>query len=1064
MKRKLMLLMTCLFIGIGLVNAQVSKVTGNVTSDEDGLPVVGASVLVKGTTVGTVTDIDGNFTLSNVPSSAETLVISFIGLESQEVKIQPVVKVVLHSDSEVLDEVVVTAMGISREKKALAYAVQDVKGEELTQAASTSLSSALQGKVSGVDITPSSGMPGASSQIVIRGVRSFTGDNTPLYVVDGMPISSASDIDTDSRNTGSVAGADFANRAVDLDPNDIESINILKGQAASALYGMRASNGVIVITTKSGKNATKGKPNITFNTNLSFDKVSTLPEFQKEYAQGSGGVYSPYASTAWGPKIADLANDATYGGNTDNAYTQQYGKHEGMYYVPQRANAGLDPWAVPQAYDNAKEFFNTGVSWSNNVNVSQAFDKGNYSFSLGNSMSEGIIPNTGMDRYNVKLNAMANLTENWTTGFSGNFITSKIRKQSSGNEGVIATVYGAPSSYDFNGIPSHVDGDPYTQNNYRSSTFNNAYWATENNSFIERSQRFFGNAYVQYKSNFGTDNHTLTAKYQLGADAYSTIYSDNYGYGDSYYPTGYSRQDDYQITEMNSLLTVTYDWKINADFDFSLMYGNEWVDKTTRVTTAQGYNFNFPGWNNIGNATTFQAGQSTTKKRTVGNFGNLSLSWKNMLYLNATVRNDVVSSMPRGNRSFTYPSVSLGWIFTELPFLKANQVLTFGKIRGSYAEVGMAGEYIENLYVTPAYGGGFSAGTPIQYPFGSVTSYVPYYRIYDPNLKPQNTKSYEIGLDLAFWHGLVSLNYTYSRQNVKDQIFAVPLSTSTGYSEMVTNGGAIHTNAHEITLTVNPVNKKNVYWDFGFNFSKIDNYVDKLADGVESIMLGGFVTPQVRASIGDKFPVIYGTSYLRNDEGEIVVDENGLPQAGAPGVIGKISPDFRLGFNTTLELYKFRLSAVFDWKQGGQMYCGTMGVLDYYGVTQRSADYRNKSEFLFEKPAVKQNADGTYSPNDITIKGENAYDYFNAMNSIDEASVYDNSFIKLREISLSYPVLDKKFLHITANVFARNILIWSELPGLDPEATLGNNNMAGAFERFSLPGSSSYGFGLTFKF
>ena len=990
--------------------------------------------------------------------------ISFIGLESQEVKIQPVVKVILRSDSEQLDEVVVTAMGISREKKALAYAVQDVKGEELTQAASTSLSSALQGKVSGVDITPSSGMPGASSQIVIRGVRSFTGDNTPLYVVDGMPISSASDIDTDSRNTGSVAGADFANRAVDLDPNDIESINILKGQAASALYGMRASNGVIVITTKSGKNATKGKPNITFNTNLSFDKVSTLPEFQKEYAQGSGGVYSPYASTAWGPKIADLANDATYGGNTDNAYTQQYGKHEGMYYVPQRANAGLDPWAVPQAYDNAKEFFNTGVSWSNNVNVSQAFDKGNYSFSLGNSMSEGIIPNTGMDRYNVKLNAMANLTENWTTGFSGNFITSKIRKQSSGNEGVIATVYGAPSSYDFNGIPSHVDGDPYTQNNYRSSTFNNAYWATENNSFIERSQRFFGNAYVQYKSNFGTDNHTLTAKYQLGADAYSTIYSDNYGYGDSYYPTGYSRQDDYQITEMNSLLTVTYDWKINADFDFSLMYGNEWVDKTTRVTTAQGYNFNFPGWNNIGNATTFQAGQSTTKKRTVGNFGNLSLSWKNMLYLNATVRNDVVSSMPRGNRSFTYPSVSLGWIFTELPFLKANQVLTFGKIRGSYAEVGMAGEYIENLYVTPAYGGGFSAGTPIQYPFGSVTSYVPYYRIYDPNLKPQNTKSYEIGLDLAFWHGLVSLNYTYSRQNVKDQIFAVPLSTSTGYSEMVTNGGAIHTNAHEITLTVNPVNKKNVYWDFGFNFSKIDNYVDKLADGVESIMLGGFVTPQVRASIGDKFPVIYGTSYLRNDEGEIVVDENGLPQAGAPGVIGKISPDFRLGFNTTLELYKFRLSAVFDWKQGGQMYCGTMGVLDYYGVTQRSADYRNKSEFLFEKPAVKQNADGTYSPNDITIKGENAYDYFNAMNSIDEASVYDNSFIKLREISLSYPILDKKFLHITANVFARNILIWSELPGLDPEATLGNNNMAGAFERFSLPGSSSYGFGLTFKF
>ena len=1059
--KKLTYLLFCLFLGIGLANAQTTKVTGTVISADDNEPIIGASIVVKGTMVGTVTDFDGAFSL-DVPSSAKTLVISYVGMKSQEVSVKPVINILLNSDTQNIEEVVVTAMGISKEKKALGYAVQDVKGDDLTRAASTSISSALQGKVSGVDITPSSGMPGASSQITIRGVRSFTGDNTPLYVIDGMPIASAADIDTDKRNTGSVAGADFANRAVDLDPNDIESINILKGQAASALYGMRASNGVIVITTKSGKNARKGKPSITFTSNLAFDKVSTLPEFQKEFAQGSG-TFSPTSSLAWGPKISDLANDPNYGGNMDNTYTQQYGKHEGMYYVPQRAAAGLDPWATPRAYDNAKNFFNTGVSWSNNVNVAQAFDKGNYSFSLGNNTTEGIIPNTGMDRYNAKLNATANLSEHWTTGFSGNFVTSKIRKQSAGNEGVVATIYGSPSSYDFNGIPSHVDGDPYTQNNYRPTTFNNAYWASENNSFVERSQRFFGNAYTQYKTQFG-ENHILTAKYQLGADAYSTIYSDNYGYGDKSYSSGYSRQDSYHINEMNSLFTLNYDWKITPELDLNVLYGNEFVNKSTRITTGEGYNFNFPGWTHIGNATTFQANQSTTKKRTVGNFGNFALSWKNMLYLNATVRNDIVSSMPRGSRSFTYPSVSLGWIFTELPALKDNNILTFGKIRGSYAEVGMAGDYVDNLYYTPGYGGGFSAGTPIQYPFGSTTAYIPYYKIYDPNLKPQNTKSYELGLDLTFLNGLVSVNYTYSRQNVKDQIFEVPLSTSTGYSSMVTNGGAIHTNSHEITLTVKPIEKKNIYWDFGFNFSKIDNYVDELAEGVNSIMLGGFVTPQVRAGIGDKFPVIYGSGYLRNDAGQIIVDENGLPQAGEPQVIGKVSPDFRLGFNTTFELYKFRLSAVLDWKQGGQIYSGTMGVLDYYGVTQRSADYRKMSEFLFEKPAVKQNADGSYSPNDIKIKGENAYDYFNAMNAIDEASVYDNSFIKLREISLSYPVFEKSYLNITASVFARNILLWSQLPGLDPEATLGNNNMAGAFERFSMPGSSSYGFGLTFKF
>ena len=337
-----MFLMTFLFIGIGLVTAQTSRVTGLVTSEEDGQPVVGASILVNGTTLGTITDIDGKFTITNVPSSAKTLRVSYVGMISQDVSIKPgVIKVVLKSDAKALDEVVVTAMGISREKKALGYAVQDVKSDQLTQAANSNLAGALQGKVSGLDVKPSSGMPGASSQITIRGARSFSGDNTPLYVIDGMPVTSTPDVSTDIQNNGSVSGADFANRAVDIDPNDIESINILKGQAASALYGIRASNGVIIITTKSGKGLEKGKPQVSFSSNVSFDVVGRLPEFQKTYAQGSGGKFSPTSGTSWGPKISELPNDATYGGNTDNKYTQQYGKQQGKYYVPQRASAGL---------------------------------------------------------------------------------------------------------------------------------------------------------------------------------------------------------------------------------------------------------------------------------------------------------------------------------------------------------------------------------------------------------------------------------------------------------------------------------------------------------------------------------------------------------------------------------------------------------------------------------------------------------------------------------------------------------------------------------------------------
>lgn len=1065
MKKKLTSVLLFLALSMGIASAQTSKVTGKVVGD-DGEPVIGASIIVKGTTVGTVTDFDGNFVL-DVPGNGKHLVISYIGMKSQEVGVSPNVNVKLLADTQNLDEVVVTAMGISKEKKALGYAVQDVKSDELTQGANTNLAGALQGKVSGIDIASSSGMPGASSKIQIRGARSFTGDNSPLYVIDGMPIASTADVNTDVMNNGSVGGSDYANRAVDLDPNDIESINILKGQAASALYGMRASNGVIVITTKSGKGARKGKPQISFNTNLSFDKVSTLPELQNEYGQGLGGEYDPISGFSWGPAISDLANDPKYGGNVQNDYTKG-GLRQGQYYVPQRAAAGLDPWATPGAYDNARDFFKTGVTWSNAVNVAQSFDKGNYSFSLGNATSNGIVPSTGMDRYNVKLSGEAQLHANWTTGFNGNFVTSKIKKQGTANDGVTATVFTAPISYDMAGIPAHMADDPYIQNPFRNNWIDNGYWACDNNSFTERSQRFFGNAYLKYSTKFGTDNHKLDVKYQIGDDAYTTNYSDIYGYGTTSYANGYASEYGFTVNEMNSLLTMTYNWNINEDFVFDALLGNELVDKRITNTQAVGYAFNFPGWNHLNNASKYNSSHEYKKKRTVGNFASLSLAWKNMLYLNVTGRNDIVSSMPRNNRSFFYPSVSLGWVFTEVEALK-NNVLTFGKLRASYAEVGMAGDYVPSYYYTPSYGGGFFQGNPIMYPINNNMAYTPYFVVYDPNLKPQNTKSYEIGADLTFLNGLFSLNYTFSRQNVKDQIFEVPLAGSTGIQSMMMNGGKMHSNVHELTLGISPVDTKDFKLDFAFNFSKIDNYVDELAPGVESIMLGGFVTPQVRAGIGDKFPVIYGNSYLRDNAGNVVVDENGIPQGSEPRVIGSVSPDFRLGFNTNIELYKFRLAAVFDWKQGGQMYCGTMGEQNFYGVSKLSAESRNSERFYPNYNAVVQTGTDNegkpiYSPYTDGVEGKNAYDYYAASRGIDESYIQNNSFLKLREISLSYPVFKKDQINVNVNVFARNIIVWSELKGFDPEATQGNNNMSGAFERFSLPGTSSYGFGVNVNF
>lgn len=1048
--RRLTFLLLCLFIGIGL-SAQ-TRVTGTVLSTEDGQPVIGAAVVVKGTTTGTVTDYDGKFQLS-VPTGGKFLTISFMGMDAQEVAVQPTVLVRLSAHTEALSEIVVVALGISKEKKALGYAVQDVKGDALTKGANTSLAGALQGKVAGVEITSGSGMPGASSKLTIRGSRSFTGDNTPLYVIDGMPVASTSDIGTGN----SVTGTDFANRAVDIDPNDIESINVLKGQAASALYGLRASNGVIVITTKSGKGMAKGKAQVSFSSNLAFDVISRTIETQTKYAQGSAGVFNPMASTSWGPRISELPNDSRYGGNVANDLNGGT-LRQGQYYVPQRANAGLDPWVTPQVYDNIGDFFGTGVNWSNSVNVAQAFDKGSYSFTLGNTTQDGIVPGTGMDRYNAKLVAEARLTDNWTTGFSGNFVNSKINKMPTANNGLVATIYPAPPSYDLKGIPSSYAGNPYKQNTYRSTGgFNAAYWAVDNVEFTEKNNRFFGNAYANYKTNFNTKNHTLNVKYQMGADAYTTNYSDVWGYGHAN-GLGLVENQGVSSTTFNSLATAAYNWKISTNWAVDALLGSELVHQNFDSHYQYGADFNFAGWNHINNTVTQQTQDTYRQNRTVGFFGSVSASYRGILYMNATGRNDFVSTMPRGSRSFFYPSVSAGLVLTELEPLK-NDVLTFAKIRGSYAEVGQAGTYYPAFYSIPSYGGGFSSGTPIIYPIDKVSAYIQSNTVYDPNLKPQNTQSYEVGADLVFLNGVVSANYTFSRQNVKDQIFPVPLPASTGSGSFITNGGRVHTNAHELTLDVTPIRKKNIEWSFGMNWSKIDNYVDELAPGVESIFLGGFVTPQVRAGIGEKFPVIYGASYLRDDKGNLIVDSKGLPQAGESKVIGSIAPDFIMGFNTQLMVYGVRISAVFDWKQGGQMYSGTTGLMDFYGMSKVT---ENRETMKFVVPGVK--ADG--SKNDVEISGaNNIQGYYSRLNDIDESMIYNNSYLKLRELSVSYPVVKTKALSVDLNVFARNLLLWTNLEGgIDPESSQGNTNMAGAFERFSLPQTSSYGFGLNFKF
>lgn len=1057
MKQKLLSLFFVLTCLIGLAYAQNRQVEGRITASTDGTPLGGVSVSVVGLSTSTQSDASGYYVIT-VPVGG-TINYSYIGHMAQRVKFtnQSVIDIQLATEDNALEEVVITAMGVSTQKRALTNATQELKAEVLVQAANNNLATAIQGKVSGVEVTPSSGMPGASAKITIRGSRSFTGNNTPLYVVDGMPISSTADESTNN----SVTGTDYATRGLDIDPNDIERINILKGQAASALYGMRASNGAIIITTKSGKGAEKGKAKITFNTNVAFDRVAVLPKLQSVYAQGVNATYNPTASGSWGPLIEKLNLDPIYGGDTDNVNTQRDGKKTGMYYVPQRAAAGLNPWVKPRRYSNIKNFLQTGATYTNSLNVLQGFEKGHYAFSLGSTNSKGIIPSMGLDRYNAKLAAEVKLTDNWKTGFTGNFVHSKLTKSTGANDGIVATLYPAPPSYDLKGIPSHFKNDPFKQNNYRAGAFDAAYWSVENNVFSESNQRFFGNGYTEYSTNF-TENQKLTLRYQLGVDSYTTNYTDLFGYG---HANGRGQVKNFHVssTELNSLTTATYNLTEIPNLTVDVLVGNEVVDRQRRRDEDQGFNFNFSGWNTINNASIYLGKQSLRNYRSFGLFGNLAFGFKNMLFLNLTGRHDIVSAMPRNNRSFFYPSISAGFVFTEVEQLKGD-VLTFGKLRASYAEVGQAGDYYASYYAVPTYNGGFSSGTPMVYPYDGLTSFTKYTILYDPELRPQNTKAIEIGTDLTFLQGWIDLSYTFSRQDVKDQIFEAPLAGSSGFSAMVTNGGKIHTNAHELTLNVIPFRKARLKWSFAFNFTKIDNYVDALKEGLESIFLGGFTDPQVRAGLHDKFPVIYGSSYLRNNAGQIVVNSSGMPQVGPEKVIGQVAPDFLLGFNTHLEYKKIRLAAVLDWKHGGQMYHGTAGLLDLYGVTQKSADWRTFGKFLFEEPAVKEMSTGKYEPNDLYIDAEMANDYFVAKNGISESSIFGTSFVKLRELSLGYPLFTSQKFKVDIHAFARNIILWSELKGFDPEVSQGNTNMSGAFERFSLPGTSSFGCAVKLNF
>ena len=1056
MEKRLFMFLAGLFLSIGMAVAQ-TQVTGTVVSGEDGEPIVGASVKVSGTKTGTITDVDGKFAL-NVPEGTK-LVVTYLGMLPKTVNasVSGAMKIKLDPDNKVLDEVVVTAMGITREKKALGYASQVLDAKDLNTSGTSSLASAMQGKLTGVDIRTSSGAPGASAQIVIRGARSFDGNNTPLYVVDGMPISSTPDFSTKE----SVTGADNASRTIDLNPDDIESINVLKGQAASALYGIRASNGVILITTKRGSKGST-KPVITFSTDLSAQTLSRKFEHQDVYAQGTTlSKYNPNTSMSWGPKIADLANDATYGGNTNNKYTNgDLTSHAGMYYNPKYAAAGLSGWATPQTHDNVGDFFKTGFTQNSTFNISQRKNDVSYSFSVSDTYQKGVIPSTGMTRTGARGAVDWKVNDQWKTGFSANYSSVKIKSAPGANSGIVNVVYSAPAEYDLKGTPYHKPGDPTSQILFRATNFNNPYWWADNDEYSQHTNRVFGNAYAEYspKLNWGK-NYKIVFREQAGIDMYTSNDSEIAEVGSAKNTKGEVENYGTQNNIFNNLLTANFTakWGANEEWDFGFVLGNEFNHQYRRKWDYDGTGLAFYGQPTIGNTSSMDAHSDYhIQERTVGVFGQMSLSWMDMLFLTVTGRNDVVSTMPRGNRSFFYPSVSLGWIFTELPALKENHVLSYGKLRLSYAQVGQAGQFYNNYMYVPTYGSGMYVYTPISYPLGGAKGYAPYYVKFDENLKPQNTSNWETGIDLGLFKNRVRVEYTLSYQDVRNQIFDVPTAGTTGYQALRTNAGQMTTLSHELSVNASVIDHANYGLDLGVNFTKITNKVKKLADGVESIMLGGFVEPQVRAQAGYTYPNIYGKAFKRTEDGQLLLNANGLPQGTAASVnLGECTPDFNMGFNLRAHYKQLSLSATMDWQKGGCMYNGTLLTMNYFGASKASLPYH---EGTMVAEGINE---ATGQKNTVQVSKQQ---YYMAYNDVTEAGIFDTSFLKLRDVTLSYQFPKFAGINLSVYGFARNILLWAKLPGLDPESSQGNGNMSGYFERYSIPNSSSFGGGFKIAF
>jgi len=1039
-------------------SAQSLKVSGVVTEKSGGHPIPGVSITIKGSSGGTQTNGDGRFSIN--AKTNDILRIVYLGYTTQEIKVTGEtadLNVALEETQNALNEVVVTALNITKEKKSLGYAVQELKSSDISEAKESNLVNALAGKVAGVQITNSQGDMG-SSRIIIRGETSISGNNQPLFVIDGVPVDN-------TQNLGTAGSRDFANTISDINSEDIESMSVLKGPNAAALYGSRAAAGVVLITTKKGKSG-KGV-GININSNTTFSTLLTLPDYQNSYGQGSNGQFS-YVDGK--------------GGGVNDGVDESWGPRLNGQLIPQYYSGGV---AVPFVAhpDNVRDFFNTGRTLNNGISFSGAGDKFDYRLSYNNLDQTGVVPNSSQSKNSFLFSSSYKITPKLTLNAFANYVNSSADNlPGSGGKRATSTMLQFIWSGRQVDIPQLSNYRDASGNviNWNNNYYSNPYFMAYENTVGQVRDRLIGNVELNYKIIDG-----LSANFRTGNDNYTDRRKIKIAYGTNGTPYGSYEEDTYTFNENNTEGRLDYTKKLNQDFNLDVLLGGNIRTTTFEENDQKAPKLAVNGLYTLSNSRDpLISSNIYSKQKVYSAFSSAQLGFRNYAYLNVTARNDWSSTLPAANRSYFYPSVNGSLILSELFDIKSD-VLSFAKLRGGWSKVGKdASPYqLINTY-------GFIA------PFNSNPQQYANAVDLNADLKPETTKSTEAGFELGLFKNRVRFDFSVYNTNSINQILSLDVSTATGYSSKLVNGGTINNKGLETQLGFTPIKTKEFTWDINTNFSSNKSRVKSLYGNIQSYVLGSDGTVQVLASVGQSYGTIFGTAYARDASGNIIVSADGTPAISpSKKVLGKYTPDWIGGITNSFTYKGINLSVLVDAHVGGKIFSGTNQTGTYTGVLATTLAGRGTENggisyyYPGNSSANKavRIAAGTIAPGGATVYDDGmifkgvlangtanstiipAQEYYKGIYNADEAFVYNATYVKLREVKLGY-TLPQRWIKstglqsATVSLVGRNLLIiHKEVPNIDPETAFNTGNGQG-LEDLTLPTVRTVGFNINLKF